>query len=635
MDNQQDLLKKEKELKTVESYEFDMEPIRGYPELRWAGKRPFRSTVYYPAQLKETHGSETKGWMNELYWGDNLQVMSHMLKKYRGKVDLIYIDPPYDSKAEYKKKIDLKGKSIEGEISGFEEKQYNDIWTNDEYLQFIYERIVIIRELLSENGTIIIQCDWHRVHQLRCLMDEIFGNVNIINEIIWHYKTFQGQVRNYFARKHDNLLFYKKGESFTYNKLFDTPLDETIDAQRWLNYIDENGKIFAKNMPTQDSRFMRYLNKWIKNNGREPMDNDVVFEVKGQPLDSVWDLKGLDPKSDERLDYPTQKPEALLERIIKASTNPGDLVFDCFMGSGTTQAVAMKLGRRFIGADINLGAIQTATKRLVSIQQDLAKEDGQVELDFANSKGEENAEEKNTAEVYSGFHVYTVNDYDIFRNPVQAKEILREALEIDPMTTSNVFDGEKDGYLVKIMPVNRIATKEDLNEIISNLNYREFEKRQKEKPNKPVERIQLVCMGHDPELKAELEKQAHPYKIEVQVVDILRDRSDLRFKREAEAKVSIKGSGKNKKLVIENFYPLNLMQKLSMEKTSVKKWQELVETVMIDFYYDGAVLNPTVVNIPEKNELVKGEYAIPEDHGVIRVKITDLISESLEITVAE
>src|SRR5690606_7186216 len=165
----------------------------------------------------------------------------------------------------------------------------------------------------------------------------------------------------------------------------------------------------------------------------------------------------------ERVGYPTQKPEAVIERLIAASSNPGDLVFDCFMGSGTTQAVAMKLGRRFIGADINLGAIQTTTKRLIKVAEELR----QKPLD---------PETKH----YTGFEVYNVNHYDIFRNPVQAKELLLEALEVQKLEFSTVFDGEKDGRMIKIMPVNRIATRADLNELIAGFDYKAWERKQNE-----------------------------------------------------------------------------------------------------------------------------------------------------------
>ena len=182
------------------TFEFMKRPtIKGFPELRWTGKRPFESTQFYPAQLKETYGEaqpyinrEQKevSWINKIFWGDNLQVMSHLLKDYRGQVDLIYIDPPFDSKADYKKKITVKGAgTAESDSTSFEEKQYGDIWTNDTYLQFMYERLVIMRELLSDTGSIYLHCDWHKSHYLRMLMEEVFGSggaeCDTLTMIIW------------------------------------------------------------------------------------------------------------------------------------------------------------------------------------------------------------------------------------------------------------------------------------------------------------------------------------------------------------------------------------------------------------------------------------------------------------------
>lgn len=168
------------------TFEFMQRPtIKGFPELRWTGKRPYRSTQYYPAQLRESYGQERDGWINKIFWGDNLQVMSHMLKEYRGKIDLIYIDPPFDSKADYKKTVKIRGKAVSSDTSSFEEKQYGDIWTNDEYLQFMFERLVIMRELLSDTGSIYIHLDWHKAAHIKLLLDEVFGPDNFVNEIIW------------------------------------------------------------------------------------------------------------------------------------------------------------------------------------------------------------------------------------------------------------------------------------------------------------------------------------------------------------------------------------------------------------------------------------------------------------------
>lgn len=589
-----DLSETSAKVTTVEKYEF--EPIKGYPMLNWRGKRPFTSTQYYPAQLKEIHGDEIEGWRNKIYWGDNLQVMSHLLKEYRGKIDLIYIDPPFDSKAEYKKTIELKGRAAESGQSTFEEKQYTDIWTNDEYLQFMYERLTLAKELLKPTGSFYLHCDPRKSSHLRLIMDEIFGPQNFRNEIVWHYKFRMMDSDKQFNRKHDNILFYARtGET-----------EIEMPKEQWTK--EELVRTRKQEVIIEDGREMIWM-PGQKGNSKSRMVPLEEIIARGKAIDDVWDLPIISSSAHERTGYPTQKPEALLERIVSASCPPGGLVLDFFMGAGTTQAVAMKLGRRFIGADINLGAVHITTKRLMLLAEELA----QKKLDT-------------NSDICTGLEIYNVNHYDIFRNPTQAKDLLVEALEVQKLEMTSVFDGEKDGRMVKIMPVNRIATRADLNELIAGFDYKAWERKQKESLTRPVEKVLLVCMGHEPDLGARLELAAKPFKIDVEVVDILRDKADLEFKRDSEAKVTIKKG----ELVIERFYPMNLLQKLSLQKSSVEDWRELVESVLIDWNYDGAILQPSVVDIPDKDELVQGRYSVPAAAGTIRVKITDLLSESWE-----
>lgn len=568
------------------TFEFDKRPtIKGYPELRWTGKRPYESTQYYPAQLRERYGEETNGWINKIFWGDNLQVMSHLLKEYRGKIDLIYIDPPFDSKADYKKKIKMKNTGTAlSDTSTFEEKQYGDIWTNDEYLQFMYERFILIRELLSERGSLYVHCDWHKVHHLRMVLDEVFGPSNFRNEVIWWY-LWGGRGKTQWNSKHDNILFYSKSDNWTFNYM------DVLDEHTLMTEGSKNRLNYAGAMVTTKS------------------ENSEIPQDKVLPSDT-WYIATINAMAKEKENYPTQKPEELLSKIILASSNPGDIVFDCFMGSGTTQAVAMKLGRRFIGADINLGSIQTTTKRLINVANELN-------------------ESLQDDEKYIGFEVYNVNNYDFFRNPVEARDLIIQALEIQPFPQSDVWDGELDGRMVKIMPVNRIATKADLEELKANLPYKTYEKRKAENPTQPVEKITIVCMGHEPDLKASLEQELSEYKLNIEIVDILRDKKDLQLKREAEAEIVKEGN----KLVIRSFYPMNLMQKLFLQKEYVEDWRQLVESIMIDWNYDGVVMQPAVTDVPDKKKIVRGIYDIPEDAGTIRVKITDLLAESLEMEV--
>lgn len=592
------------EQQTIFEFE-ERNPIKGYPELKWTGKRPYNSTQYYPAQLKEVYGEpDEDNWLNKIFWGDNLQVISHLLKEYRGKVDLIYIDPPFDSKADYKKKISIKGKKALGDNNIFEEKQYGDIWTNDEYLQFMYERLILLRELLSDKGSIYLHCDYRKSSHLRLIMDEVFGVNNFVNEIIWCRSSSSSakasaMTSNTFLKAHDNIFLYAKSinkfEGIYKNKF--TSIEYSDRVKNSLD-VDEDGNTIYK--------------RGTGSIGGRSISSTVEVDIGAGMLARSWwsDIPILRHNSKDNVDYPTQKPEKLLERCIASVTKPNDLIFDCFMGSGTTQAVAMKLRRRFIGADINLGAIQTTTKRLNNILKE---------------------NERNLlTEPMTGFEVYNVNNYDFFRNPLAARDLLIEALNIQPFSQRKTFDGELDGRNVKIMPVNRIATKADLKELIANLPYSSYDKRKEENPKSPVDNITLVCMGHEPDLAAAFKQEVSSYNIDIQIVDILTDKKDFEFKREAKANIIIE----NDKLVIKSFYPMNLMQKLSLQKEHVDDYKQLVESVVIDWNYDGKVLKPETIDIPDKKDFVKGEYTIPSNRGRIRVKITDLLSESIEIEVA-
>lgn len=448
-----------------------------------------------------------------------------------------------------------------------------------------------MRELLAWNGSIYVHCDWRKSAHLRLVLDEVFCSDCFQREIIWRIGWLSGyktKAQNWI-RNHDTIFFYTKNKGrFTFNK-----------------------------------EYIPYADDYVRRDGKKP-------EGPGYPIEDTWNCSDIDRLDSiqimsfntEKTGYVTQKNENLLERIIKASSNPGDIVFDCFMGSGTTQTVAMKLGRRFIGADINLGAVEITTKRLLNVATEIQENTSQREIDSQTKEVEI------PQTFYTGFEIYNVNHYDIFRNPVEAKGLLIEALEIQSLPAGGIYDGEKDGRMVKIMSINRIATRADLNELITGFDYQAFEQQQRKHPTRPVEKLLLVCMGHEPDLAAELQKEVR-YRLDIEVMDILRDKSKLEFKRASEAEIV----RRNGHLIIEKFYPMNLLQKLSLMKENIEDWKELVESVKIDFNYDGAVMNPLEVDSPEKDELVKGTYRIPEDAGTIRVKITDLLSESLEETV--
>ena len=205
-----------------------IEKVKGRPMLHWVGKKPIEKVQNYPAQLTETFGFAQgkeinsninfkdleKNWSNLIFHGDNKEILSSLLVSgFRNKIDLIYIDPPFDSAADYVRKVELRGtkNKVEGEgQSVFEQTQYTDIWANDTYLQFMYERLILLRELLSDKGSIYLHCDWHKSHHLRFLLDEVFGEENFRNEIIWGYRSGGASKKESLPRKHDTIFHYKK-----------------------------------------------------------------------------------------------------------------------------------------------------------------------------------------------------------------------------------------------------------------------------------------------------------------------------------------------------------------------------------------------------------------------------------------
>lgn len=303
----------------------------------------------FRGQMPDMPSPSSDSWMNRLIYGDNLLAMQALLAgdpetglpSLRGKVDLIYIDPPFDSKADYRTKINLPGVDLQQKPTVIEQFAYADTWEEGtiSYLKMIYPRLVLMKELLSERGSIYVHIDWHIGAYVKVMMDDVFGKDNFTNEVIWYYRRWN-IAGSSFATNHDTLLYYRKNKTNSiYNQLY-IPKSEKSSAQgkSWKSVFDENGvrHSIMTNEPT-----------------------------KGVPMPDVWDISMINPVANERVGYATQKPEALLERIIKASSNEGDLVCDFFGGSGTTAAVAEKLGRRWITCDVGKPAALVMRKRFI------------------------------------------------------------------------------------------------------------------------------------------------------------------------------------------------------------------------------------------------------------------------------
>jgi len=326
---------------------------------------------------------QIKGWTNKLIWGDNKLILSS-LKNWplRDEIEkqwwikLIYIDPPFDVWADFSMKVEVWNEEFTKNPTVLEEIAYRDTrwkWA-DSFIAMIYERLKLMYDLLSSDWSIFVHCDWRVSNYIRLCLDEIFWKENFRNEIIWHYSTYQGQVKDYFPRKHDNIFIYSKSKAPIFHLLKDENFDQTVDYTRWNKYLNENNEITWANYPETDTRFNGYIKRFIKENHRNPWKNDVIFRIEWNTIDSVWDVKAIDPKNlDERIWYPTQKPEALLKRVINSASNEWDLVADFFAWSGTTLAVAEKLWRKWIGSDLWKFSIHTTRKRMIWVQRELKK----------------------------------------------------------------------------------------------------------------------------------------------------------------------------------------------------------------------------------------------------------------------
>ena len=348
-------------------------------------------------------------WRNRLIWGDKKYILPALLDEFAGKVDLIYIDPPFDTGADFSFNVQVDGEDFTKEPSIIEQKAYRDTWgvTSEEraagkthvdkYLQWFYETAIVLRELLADTGSLYVHLDWHVVHYAKTLLDEIFGSQNFINEIIWERKQAAAWLSKQFGITNDTILLYAKGNEHVFNPEYsrDDANTQKYILERFI-YDDGDGRKYMKSplINPLDRPNLKYAfhgvqpppKGWLyskermealhaKNELVIPEDGNgriyrKIYEdsYQGQVIQNIWtDIPIVNPVANERLGFATQKPEALLKRIINASSNEGDLVLDCFVGSGTTPAVAEKLNRRWISADLGRYAIHTTRKRLLSV----------------------------------------------------------------------------------------------------------------------------------------------------------------------------------------------------------------------------------------------------------------------------
>ena len=341
-----------------------------------------RGMPLYEMEKQERVGKNPEG--NLVVRGECVSACAY-LKEQGIQVDLVYIDPPFASGADYAKQVYIRRSPKVAEaiaqaeqeldiadLKSFEEKMYGDVWDKEKYLSWMYENLMAIKSVMSESASIYVHLDWHIVHYIKVLMDEIFGEDNFVNDITWKRQTSSGfKGKNAMGKNHDNILVYVKSDSFLYNTIY-LPYSEEYIAKRFSHVEIVNGKerrfkdAFLGTATTDDTiaRLKSENRIYYTENGGMRL-KIYLDEAPGIPLDDVWtDLNAVNSQAEEREEYATQKPESLLERIINASSNSGMLVADFFGGSGVTAAVAHKLGRRFIHCDVGINSIQTARDRL-------------------------------------------------------------------------------------------------------------------------------------------------------------------------------------------------------------------------------------------------------------------------------
>ena len=616
----------------VQTELFEVTELPGRPMLHWHGKRPLREIPYYPAQLRERYGtvvspplagepalSEAEGgpgegsWVNRLYWGDNLQVMAHLMREFRGKVKLIYIDPPFDSGADYRKRIRLRGhQQVLSDLGVLEERQYTDIWSNDLYLQYMYERLILMRELLAEDGSLCLHCDRRAVHRLRLILDEVFGAGNFVNEIVWKHTVLGGAHGRALPKAHETILWYAKTQGYQFNAddkaarvPFGDYIEKTLRQDEEGRWYYTRGRMSRQPSPEEEARgafTVTYVD--------DPDHGTLVSDV--------WDdMPAYRVYGDEDESYPTQKNESLIRRLVGLASREGDLVADFFIGSGTTAAVAQKLGRRWIGADINLGAIHTTAQRLARIVEAQQKEPHQLELPSDTPSA---SDDSPFAIRYSLFEVYNVNHYEIFKNAEEARDIVLALYGVEPLKGHRFFDGVLDGRWVKVVDLNRICSKLDIQTIFDNL------------PPDDTRGVVVLCAGHEYDVPETI-KQRNLLNIPFEVRDILTDRKDVIFKRPPEAQVSLARADGRITLTVEQFYSPLLLQKLSLEDDpeAIEDWRQVVASVLVDPAYDGEVFHPRISDTPaRRDEMVRGEYTWEAEEygeGQVAVKIVDVLDE--------
>jgi adenine-specific DNA-methyltransferase len=484
-----------------EKYRFMLFEDKREVELVWNGKNrevcttvlPFQSLEHVdePRQeapegpqidLFDTRGRQMKGWTNKLIWGDNKLILSSLksgaLRRQiedAGGLKLIYIDPPFDVGADFSMDIEIGGETFHKEPNLLEQIAYRDTWGRgaDSFISMIYERLILMRDLMAEEGSIYLHIGPAVNHFLHSVFDEVFGRANSRREIIWKRVSSRSH-GDYYPATHDYILFYSKTDRLVWNQLYEPLNDEYVETK--YRFTDPDGRRYRKDnclnqnpdRPNLTYEWNGHIRTWrwtkdkmqgLHHAGRLiytksgiPEYKRYLDESEGIALQSVWtDINPVNSQAREDTDYPTQKPEALLERILKASSNEGDLVADFFCGSGTTAAVAEKLGRKWICSDLGKFGIHTTRKRLIQVQREL-KESGKPfrAFEVLNLGRYERQAYLNVGGRLTGKQ----KEQALAQKEREFRDLILRAYKAQPLEGESFFHGKNAGRLVVVGPMN-------------------------------------------------------------------------------------------------------------------------------------------------------------------------------------
>ncbi|MFH1698872.1 MAG: site-specific DNA-methyltransferase [Candidatus Omnitrophota bacterium] len=530
--------------------------------------------------LFDTSGRQIKGWTNKLIWGDNKLILSSLKNgpmrreiEKQGGLKLIYIDPPFDVGADFSMEVEIGDESFTKEPSVIEEVAYRDTWGKgaDSFIAMIYERLKLMHGLLADDGSIYVHCDYKVNSNIRLILDEVFGKNYFQNEIIWKRSNPHGHLDKKLANIHDTIFFYTKNNEYNFNVQYTPSEQDYLD--KFFNKDDGDGRKYRLVTLTASGQgdprkfgdkviapptgcHWRWgqdrINDALKKNLIYISKNNAVHykyyidEVKGTPLQSLWidkSVSGLQAASREAVNYPTQKPESVIERIVLESSNEGDLVADFFCGSGTTLAVAEKLGRKWIGADIGRFAIHTSRKRLIQIQREMKKEGKNFRAFEILNLGKYEREQYINVDV----DIREQEKQQILENKEkQFIELILSAYNAQAVNSYNSFVGKKRDRLVAVGPVNTPVSSAFVDEAI------------KEAMEKGITKFDVLGFDYEMGIDfAELSRQG----VDVQFKVIPREVFDRRAVEKGhvkfydvayiEVKPMIKGRGNNKTVAIE------------------------------------------------------------------------------------